>query len=464
MAEESLKEELSNSTLLANSYSEFASNLMGNGPFNPYGGSQLSQADTFFKNNRWYLISNFRQLLSEMYVEHGIIQTLCDQPVDDAFRSGFEIKTSQLDGNDIEKLQNWMERHKVVEIIKQACKWARLYGGGAVIPLTNQDPAKPLNLKAIKQDSPLEFKAVDLWELYYTYQNIENLEIDGDDVNTLDNSVDDHYDYYGIRVHCSRVMRVEGKQPPAFIRPRLRGWGMSECERVVRSFNQYLKNQDVVFELLDEAKVDVYKIKGLNSALLSSSGTNAVSNRVQLANMIKNYLNALTMDVEDDYEQKQMTFTGLGEMLVQIRQGIAADLKMPITKLFGVSAAGFSSGEDDIENYNSMIDSEIRSKIKYIVIDVIGIICQKLFGIVPDDLQIEFRPLRVLNALEEEQVKNHQYNRIMSMYQSGLIPAQEAKQAINKDSLICVEIDENADALPPIEGEYLTAQGEGVSE
>ena len=31
------------------------------------------------------------------------------------------------------------------------------------------------------------------------------------------------------------------------------------------------------------------------------------------------------------------------------------NLKMPITKLFGISAAGFSSGEDDIENYNSMI-------------------------------------------------------------------------------------------------------------
>lgn len=148
------------------------------------------------------------------------------------------------------------------------------------------------------------------------------------------------------------------------MRNRFRGWGMSELEKLMRSLNQYLKNQDLIFELLDEAKIDVYKIKGFNAALLNSAGTQNVAKRIQSANMIKNYQSALTMDLEDEYEQKQITFTGLAEMLVQIRQGIAADLKMPVTKLFGISAAGFNSGEDDIENYNAMIEGEIRSRLK----------------------------------------------------------------------------------------------------
>jgi len=45
---------------LTNGYGDFASGLMGN--YNPFGGSQLSQTDTMFKNNRWYLISNFTQI------------------------------------------------------------------------------------------------------------------------------------------------------------------------------------------------------------------------------------------------------------------------------------------------------------------------------------------------------------------------------------------------------------------
>ena len=46
-------------------------------------GTQVSQIDTLFINQRWYLVSNYRQLLSQAYTEHGIIQTLIDQPVDD---------------------------------------------------------------------------------------------------------------------------------------------------------------------------------------------------------------------------------------------------------------------------------------------------------------------------------------------------------------------------------------------
>lgn len=444
-----------------NSYTDFAGALMGGADI--FGGSQLSSAASMFKNNRWYLISNFRQLLSEMYVEHGVIQTLIDQPVDDGFRSGFEIKSSQLDANDIEKIMNWMERNRTVEKIKQACKWARLYGGGALIPLTNQKPSTQLNYKAIGKDTPLDFRAVDMWELYDSMVNLSDHDITADDLTMRDEDrANYHYNFYGIQLDRSRVWRVEGKEAPSFIRPRLRGWGMSEVERVVRSFNQYLKNQDVAFELMDEAKVDVYKIKGFNAALINKEGTQRISNRVQLANMVKNYLNALTMDMEDDYQQKQVQFTGLADMLPQIRMGIAADLKMPMTKLWGISAAGFNSGEDDIENYNSMIESEVRSKVRFMVIDVVGLISQKLFGIMPDDLMIQFNPLRILNAKEEEEVKNHQFNRTLSAYSAGLIEDKEAKQAINRDSLLPIEINENTPALPPLGQEFDVTDGENV--
>jgi phage-related protein (TIGR01555 family) len=426
-------------------------------------GVQLSQIDTLYINNRWYLISNYRQLLSQIYVEHGIIQTLVDQPVDDGFRAGFEIKSSQLDANDIEKILIYCERHRVIDSIMQGVKWGRLFGGGGILIITNENPRTPFDIRRLNDRTPLEIRPVDMWELYSDRQNIEGrtmLETDEGDV--LDDGSDEFYDYYGHKIHHTRVHRITGKAPPSFIRPRLRGWGMSEVEKVVRSLNQYMKNQDVVFDLLDEAKIDVYKIKGFNSALATANGTRRVSERIQHANVLKNYNHALTMDAEDDYIQKQVTFSGLAEVLVQIRQGIAADLKMPMTKLFGISSAGFSSGEDDIENYNSMIESEVRAKTKFLVVDMLQIVCQKLFGFVPDDLMIEFNPLRILNAKEEEEVKNHQFNRVMSSYQSGLIDALETKEAINKDWLLPIEVDESKDALPPLGQDFVTPQGDKV--
>jgi uncharacterized protein len=407
---------------------------------------QISSVNTLFNNNRWYLISNLRQLLSEMYVEHGIIQTLIDQPVDDAFRAGFEIKTSQLDEDEKEKLLVFCERNQVIAAVMQAIKWSRLYGGGAVLIITDQDPMTPLNLNAIGPDTPIEFRSVDMWELYYDVQNTAGDLTPG---TALGADLGDWFDYYGKKVHKSRVYKIEGKQAPSFVRPRLRGWGMSELERIVRSLNQYMKNQDVIFELLDEAKIDVYKIKGFNTALMNKGGTQHISQRIQLGNMIKNYNHALTMDAEDDYAQKEITFTGLADVLTQIRQGIAADLKMPMTKLFGISAAGFSSGEDDLENYNSMIEGEIRSKNKFTVVDILMIACQHEFGFMPEDMQIIWNPLRMLNAKEEEEVKDSQFARLTSAYTLGLASGKETKEALNKDSLLGVEVDENAEALPP---------------
>ncbi len=438
-----------------NSLSSLASNIMSNGLYS--GSMQLSQTDSFYINNRWYLISNNRQLLSQMYVEHGIVQTLIDQPVDDAFRSGFEIKSSQLDGNDVEELMSDMEDQDDIANLTQSIKWGRLFGGGGTLIITDQDPATPLDLNAIDEGSPLYFKDVDMWELYSDRTNIQ-----GGMTPEQMTPADEYFHYYGKRVHWSRLLKVTGKKAPSFVRPRLRGWGMSEVEKLVRSLNQYLKNQDVVYELLDEAKIDVYKMENYNSSLLTPGGTQAVQNRIHIANALKNFQSAITMDKDDEYEQKQISFAGLPDMLLQIRQGIAADLKMPMTKIFGISAAGFNSGEDDIENYNSMLDGEIRAKNKRNLVRVIKIRMKQKFGFIPDDLKVTWNPLRILSAEQEENVKEKQFNRVQAAASSGFIGAKEYKEAVNKGGLLPIELAENDEVFdPPQTGgeDYTVSEG-----
>lgn len=390
---------------------------------------QNSRLDTIFINTRWSLITNFRSILSEAYAEYGIVQTLVDQPVSDAFSTGFNILTEKLDDSQKRQLLSYLEKYRVIETIKEGCNWARLYGGGGILIVTDQNPSLPLDISKIRKGRNLEFRACDMWELY----NEVPMWNPWDETKT-----GKYYNYYGIRLDPSRVFPICGKKAPSFLRSRLRGWGMSELERVVRSINSYLKNQDLIFELLDEAKLDVYQVNGFNTAMLTAQGTKTAEKRIQLANTLKSYLNALILDVNDKYEQKQMSFNGLSEILNQIRQGVAADLKMPMTKLFGVSAAGFNSGEDDIENYNAMIESEIRSKVKFIVIQVLEICCQYLFGFIPEDLTIEFKSLRVLSAEQEENMKNSKFNRLIQAVANGLATPKQFMAGCNRDGLLPV--------------------------
>lgn len=432
---------LESETILTNSLTGLTSSLLGD-----FQTSQLSSPATLYTNNRYSLVFYDRQLLSQLYTEHGIIQTLIDQPVDDGFRGGIRIKSDQLDTDEIEYLENKINNGKYIQDIKQGCKWMRLYGGGGLIIMTEQDHKQKFDINKVNKHSTIEFYPADLWELNLQYlidgeENSQQLPTAINPTGDLGALRDQDYNFYGQLLDRSFVFPLRNKEAPSFIRRRMRGWGMTEVERIVRSINQYFKNNNVIFELLDEAKVDIYKIDQFNQALLTQNGTNSVQKRIQMANMVKSHLNALVMDKNDEFEQKQMNFAGLSEMLQQIRIGIASDLKMPVTKLFGVSSAGFNSGEDDIENYNSMIESEIRSKVQPVCVQVAQLLSKKYFDIVPDDLHIEFEPLRVLSAEQQENVKTMKMTNILNAFGAGILDSTEAREMINKDNLLPTKVD-----------------------
>ncbi len=255
------------------------------------------------------------------------------------------------------------------------------------------------------------------------------------------------YSYYGTKLHKSRVMAMKGMEAPSFIRPRLRGWGFSFVEGIVASINQFMKANNLTFEILYEFKVDVYKIKNFTDTLLTSEGTAAVVRRLQLANQQKNFQNALTMDSEDDWDHKQLTFAGIADMMREFRIQLACDLRMPISKIFGIGSQGFSSGEDDIENYNAMVESQVRAKSKFHILKIIELMCMQEFGMIPEDLQIEFEPLRMLSAEQEENVKTQKFARLMQTFQMGMMTSEEFKDAINKENLLGVQLDTSIDQL-----------------
>ena len=439
------KKEIQNAKEVQNSLSAVIASLGGYGLGTAFGSTQVSQVDTFFKNNRWYLISNIRQVLSEVYFEHGIVATLVDLPVDDGFRGGVEVTSDELDQEEAEDLNYRLDRDGILRDFTQALKWARLFGGGALLIINDEDPATPFDVNKVKQGDEIKFKAVDMWELYYGQAKIRKGIWDPGEILKHP----EYYNYYSHKIHHSRVLRFEGKEAPSLVRAKLRGWGVSVLETVVRSYNQYLKSVNLSFEVLDEFKVDYFKIDGFNQTLLTPDGSDKAVKRAQLVNMQKNYQHAVTMDVKDDFGTKQLNFSGIAEIMREIRMQIAADLRMPLTKLFGMSAAGFNSGEDDIENYNAMIETEIRSKSRPELLKVVEICCAMWYGYVPDVIRIEFAPLRVLSAEQEETIKTSKLGRVMTAMQTGVMTPLEAKQAINKEMLLPVAIKENDELLPP---------------
>lgn len=405
-------------------------------------GQQVEDSATIFENLRYYLVSNFRQMLSQAFAEIGLVQTIVCVPVDDGLRGGVLIKSKQLNEDEIKKLQSHMKRKGDFTTAGWAAKWERLYGGAGIIVIVNdQDPEEQFELSSIDKKSEIDFRDCDMWELFQDKQNIEGFSIEEEE--------SDYFDYYSEPVHKSRVMKLKGLKAPSFIRPRLRGWGLSVVETLVRSMNQYLKATDLGFEVLDEFKLDVYKIKNMVNTLLSPNGTAKLKERIQLANWQKNYQNAVVMDAEDDFDHKQLSFAGLAEAMEGIRMQVAADMRMPILKLFGqsVTAGLGTSAPEEMENYNSMIESEVRGKLEYHILRMAEIRSQQLFGMVPDDLELEFKPLRELGAVDQETVKTQKYTRVSQAKAAGEITTIEYRDICNKGNLFDIQLDTTDAAL-----------------
>lgn len=383
-----------------------------------------------YNNISLELLSLQQILLTYLYKTFGILAKVIDIPVDDAYKDGgFDLEADSINEEELKKLEDNIKRLQSIDALKTARKWARLFGGAALVLNDGGDFSKPIDLKTLYK-KPFELIPVDRWQLQYSEPNI-NLpkgkwtltqygHIDKATVTTIDNS---------------RVFILRGKCAPYLIQQQVNGWGISVYEQIFQDMSQFFKARNVMFELLDEAKTDVLKLATLQTALTSANGENALRKMVDMIAQNKNYKSQITLSKDDDYEQKQISFSGFEGILKEIRVMIAGGANMPVNKLWGEGVTGFGSGEDSLENYNSQIQNEVRSADEAAIDWILKIHSYHLFGREIKDLTRNWKNLRVLSAKEEQEIHNYVFNNVMQLFDRQLLTPQETMEYLKKKQI-----------------------------
>lgn len=332
------------------------------------------------------------------------------------------------------KLEIFIKDINLWSDVQQALFWKRLFGGSGIVILDGRDPSTPLDLESINQDTDLEFFVTDNWELSGSNTYKGNMELK--DVDWLS---DTPFLVRGHKVHKTRVITFIGKRFTPLYRSIGRGWGMSELEPLVRTLNKSVKNENVIFELLDEAKMDIFNFYGLNDAMQDENATAAITKRVAYASMVKNYLRAILLDSEDQYAQKQIHFTGLADLKVDSRVDMAADARITMNKLYGTSPAGFNSGDADRETYSDKVEAEIRIPTESAMIKLLRVIGRKVLGKTLD-FEIEWKPLIRVSEYDEEKRKTLMLANLNEANIWGRITNKEWQEAVNKYNLLGIDV------------------------
>ncbi len=387
-----------------------------------------------FNSNVQMLLTYDWVALTNAYNKNSFLQTAVRQKVEDAFRNdGLLIDTKTLDTKEIEQLRNALDENGDIQAIIDVACWGRLYGGACLIANTEQDPKLPLNKSALK-DKPLTFIATSRWQctcekspylankFIYT-GNIDKLNVKGD------------YDGV-IELDKSRVGIYTGVPVPPFTRAILQGWGASIFEGILDPIEHLLGAFGVTLELLSEAKIDIFKISELASTLLSPNGEAQIRKRLAIATANKNYKGSLAMDVNDDYLQKQISFSGIPQLIEQLMYIFCGYLRYPVSKLFGIGSSGFSSGEDDLENYNGSVEAEIRVPLRQIIRWVVNLRCLQLFGRELPDFRPRWKPLRVLSEKEQAEINSRKLADYLQLADRQIVTKSMVLQKLTEDGYI----------------------------
>ncbi|GBR73955.1 putative phage portal protein [Candidatus Termititenax aidoneus] len=393
-------------------------------------GARLSSYNTIAYSANTALITTQHIMLAYLYVNNGIFQAAVQCPIQDALSKGIIIKSDELDDNDIDQILEYMDYNGLWQTIIDFETWRNVYGGAALIINTPAEPST--RLQQLKKGQSFELYDADRWQMTQSQATQNAVGFYEQDPNELK-----EFNVGGVRIHHSRVIIGKGKRVPWLLRSQMQGWGMSEAERMIRDLNNYLKTQNVLYEILDESKIDVYHVKGLFDAMKTGQ-VDKVAVRVQRANELKNYLNALVLDLEEKFETKSQTFAGLAEVMNENRIGIAAALRRPMTKLFGLSPSGFSNGDSDLDTYYQLVESDERAFLKPVIRKVVDLVCGYLFGYVPN-YKLEFPPLKQMSEKDQEEIKNHKLDRIIKMLDAQLLNPTEAVEVAKKENLLDIE-------------------------
>lgn len=388
-----------------------------------------------FKNASPYLITHQWLLLTYAYNKNGFLQTAVNQMVEDAFRNnGLIIDTKTLDTEELELLRKTMITEGDIEAIKDCIRWGRLYGGGVLIANTDQNYELPMDLKQLK-GKRLKFMASNRWQcIPYGISPYTSKYFTLTDNLTEDSEISRNS---GIKIDSSRIGIFTGVKSPYQTTALLNGWNMSIFEGILEPINNLLGAFGVTMELLSEAKIDIFKIADLASILMSPGGEAQVRKRIQVATENKNYKSSLAIDSNDEYEQKQISFSGIPDLLDRLMYIFAGYLRYPVSKLFGKGSSGFSSGDEDIENYNGNVDSDVRIPARQLIHWVVKLRCYQLFGReLPDFCADKWRPLKVMSEKDQAEINSRKLADYLQLSDRQIMTKQMVARKLTEDGYI----------------------------
>lgn len=395
------------------------------------GTDNLQTASTYGFNP----ISRNRLLLEWMYRGSWLVRQAVDAPADDMTRAGIEIE-SDLPPERIDRIYQAMDERGVWSGLNETIKWARLYGGCiAMLAIEGQATEAPLRMETIQKQQFQGLMVLDRWMIsptFSAYVKAPGLEFGQPEFYDV---VADGGPMARMRIHHSRVIRLEGADLPYWQRMTENGWGLSVLEPFYDRMVAFDSATNGAGQLIYKAHLRTLKLPQLRE-LIASGGKamDAVLAQVELMRRLQSNEGISLIDGTDEFEAHSYTFSGLSDMLIQFGQQISGALQIPLVRLFGQSPAGMNStGESDLRNYYDAINAGQNRRLRPGLTKLLRVLFRSEFAEnVPEGFHFRFRPLWQMSDKERAEVGEIVTRSVVGAYDAGLVSQQVAMRELRQ--------------------------------
>lgn len=363
--------------------------------------------------------------LEALWSENWIAKKICIKRSEDMTRNWREVYANDLNAEQIDEFSRYERRLKVRETLTEALQWASLYGSVGVLLVTDSlNLATPLNPKERLQ------KLIILPKLKISPKGQKDDDVLSDNFG--------RYTHYAIAtesqtvdIHHSRLIIINANHAPLSDNEI---WGVSDLEPVLEVLKRFDGACANIGDLIFESKIDVFKIEGLTDKIAAGM-ENEVANVITAVQAIKSSTNSLVLDKENEYEQKELAFGGLRDLLTEFRNAVAGAADMPVTILFGQSVSGLASGDEDIQNYHESIHRLQENRLRPVLERLDVLMCNELFGGMPSDWWFEFMPLTVVKQEQQITMLNTFAQATNTLLQNGVLNEYQIANELKESGL-----------------------------
>lgn len=216
------------------------------------------------------------------------------------------------------------------------------------------------------------------------------------------------------RIHPSRIIPFVGAALPdpfhVGYSGGFAGWGDPVLQIVHDAVLNAGLVQNTIASLLPEAKTDVVTVPGLTEALATPEGTARYARRFAEAAVLRSIHNITLIDGgnsdgAEQWQQRQVSFTGLPDVARLYLQVAAGAADIPATRLLGQAPAGLNAtGDSDVRNYYDHISAKQESEFRPRLSRLDEILIRSALGTRPPEVHFRFAPLWQLSDSEKAEI------------------------------------------------------------